>query len=141
GKLPAIISGIPGHEIENVKVHDIYLHHRGGGTKESAAIQVPEDENKYPDPHMFGPILPASGFFVRHAKNVEFTNIEIAYDSPDERPVFAVSEVDGADFFRIKAPAGAAGRVFSLNNVTEFRTLASRGIKDVEIDRVEQKLL
>ena len=141
GKLPAIISGIRGHEIEDIKLHDIYLHHRGGGTQEWAAIEVPEDENKYPDPHMFGPILPASGFFVRHGRNLEFTNIEIAYESPDERPVFAISEVNGADFFRIKAPAGAAGRVFSLNHVSEFRTLASRGINDIELARADRKIL
>lgn len=141
GRLPAIISGIPGHDIENVKLHDIYLHHRGGGTKESAAIAVPEDENKYPEPNMFGQILPASGFFVRHAKNLEFSNIEIAYDAPDERPAFVVNEVEGADFFRIKTPPGASGRVFSLNNVTGFRTLATRGVKDAEIDRVDQKQL
>lgn len=139
GKLPAIISGIAGHEIEDVKLHDIYLHHRGGGTREWAAIQVPEDENKYPEPNMFGPILPASGFFVRHARNLEFTNIEIAYEQPDERPAFIVSAVNGADFFRIKTPAGA--RVFSLNNVTDFRTLASRRVKDVELEHVDHKEL
>ena len=141
GKLPAIISGIPGHNIEDVKVHDVYLHHRGGGTKEMAALQPPEFENKYPDPHMFGPELPASGFFVRHARNLEFTNIEVAYDAPDERPAFIVSDVDGADFFRIKVPETAAGRAFALANVTHFRTLASRGIKDIEIDRVDRKTL
>jgi polygalacturonase len=141
GKLPAIISGIPGHDIEDIKLHDIYLHHRGGGTKEMAAFQPPEFENKYPDPHMFGPELPASGLFVRHAKNVEFTNIEIAYDAPDERPVFVLNEADGADFFRAKAPAGAAGRVFSLTNVTNFRTLAGRGLKDVDIQRIDRKML
>ncbi len=141
GKLPAIIAGIPGRNIEDVKLHDIYLHHRGGGTKDMAALQPPEFENKYPDPHMFGRELPASGFFVRHATNVEFTNIEIAYDAPDERAVFMVNEVDGADFFRIKAPAAAAGRIFSLTNVNNFRTLASRGIKDTDIERIDRKTL
>ena len=141
GKLPAIMSGIPGHDIEDVKLHDIYLHHRGGGTKEMAAIQPPEFENKYPDPHMFGPELPASGFFARHARNLEFANIEVAYDAPDERPAFMVSDVDGADFFRIKAPAAAAGRVFSITNVGGFRTLAARGVKDVEIDHIDRKNL
>lgn len=141
GKLPAIISGIPGHDIEDVKLHDIYLHHRGGGTKDMAAFQPPEFENKYPDPHMFGPELPASGFFIRHVKNIEFSNVEIAYDSPDERAVFMLSEVDSADFFRVKAPSGAGGRVFSLTNVSNFRTLASRGIKDTDIDRIDRKTL
>lgn len=141
GKLSAIISGIPNHLIQDIKISDIYFHHRGGGTKEMAAFQPPEFENKYPDPHMFGPELPASGFFVRHVRNLEFSNVEIAYDAPDERAAFILDDVQGADFFRVKAPTGASGRVFSLNNVTDFRTLAARGIKDVEIDRVDKKTL
>lgn len=141
GPLPAIISGIPGNAIEDIKISNLYLQHRGGGTKEMAAIQPPEFENKYPDPHMFGRELPAHGFFIRHAKNLEFTNVEIAYDAADERPAFILSDVRGADFFRIKAPAGSTGRVFSLANVTDFRTLASRGVKDAELERVDQKTL
>jgi polygalacturonase len=141
GKLPAIISGIPGHEVEDLKLHDIYLHHRGGGTGEWAGIEAPEFEDKYPDPHMFGPVLPASGFFIRHGRNLEFTNVEVACESPDERPMFMIADVNGADFFRIKTPSGAAGRRFSLRNVTDFRSLASRGVKDIELDHADNKLL
>lgn len=141
GRLPAIISGISGHPIVDVKISDVYLHHRGGGTKEMAAFQPPEDENKYPDPHMFGSELPAHGFFVRHAKNLEFTNVEIAYEEFDERPAFLLNDVQGADFFRIKTPPGSPGRVFSLTNVTDFRTLASRAVKDAQFDSVEVRVL
>ena len=113
GHLPAIISGIPGHAIEDIKISDLYLQHQGGGTNEMAAFQPAEDENKYPDPHMFGPELPANGFFIRHARNLEFTNVEIAYEAPDDRPAFIVNDVHGADFFRIKHlqhPRGAFSR-------------------------------
>jgi len=141
GHLPAIISGIPGHAVEDIKISDVYLQHRGGGTKEIAAFQPPEYENKYPDPHMFGPELPAHGFFIRHAKNLEFTNVEIAYEAPDARTGFIITDVQGADFFRIKTPAGSVGRVFSLTNVTDFRTLATRGVKDAQLDTVDAKML
>lgn len=104
GHLPAIISGIPGHDIEDVKFSNLYLQHRGGGSKEMAALQPQEYEGKYPDPHIFGPELPANGFFIRHAKNLEFTNVEVAYEGPDERPAFILNDVQGADFFRIKRP-------------------------------------
>ena len=139
-KLCAIVAGIPNNPIEDVKFSDIYLHHQGGGTKEMAAIQVPEFENKYPDPHMFGPMLPAHGFYIRHARNVEFTNIEIAHEIADERPAFVLDQVDGADFFRTKTPAGSAGRIFSLNNVTDFRTLACRGVADGHLEKVDRKI-
>jgi hypothetical protein len=139
GRLPAIISAIPGHAIEDVKISDVYLQHRGGGTKEMAALQPAENENKYPDPHMFGPELPAHGFFIRHAKSLEFTNVEVTCEAADERTAFMINDVQGADFFRIKTPAGSSGRVFSLTNVTDFSTLATRGVKDAELDIVEAK--
>ena len=141
GHLPAIVSGIPGHAIEDLKISNLYLHHRGGATKDVAALEPPEDENKYPDPHMFGPELPAHGFYIRHARNLEFSNVEIAYEAPDERSAFVVNDVEGADFFRIKTPPGSAGRVFSLNRVSDFRTLATRGVKDAQLDGVEAKAL
>lgn len=141
GHLPAILSGIPGHSIEDVKISNVYLQHRGGATKEVAAFEPPEDENKYPDPHMFGPELPAHGFYIRHARNLEFSNVEIAYEAADERSAFVVNDVEGADFFRIKTPSGSSGRVFSLSNVTDFRTLATRGVKDTQLERVEAKAL
>lgn len=141
GHPPAILSGIPGHSIEDVKISNVYLQHRGGATKEVAAFEPPEDENKYPDPHMFGPELPAHGFYIRHARNLEFSNVEIAYEAADERSAFVVNDVEGADFFRIKTPSGSSGRVFSLSNVTDFRTLATRGVKDTQLERVEAKAL
>jgi polygalacturonase len=141
GHLPAILSGIPGHSIEDVKISNVYLQHRGGGSKEMAAFEPPEDENKYPDPHMFGSELPAHGFYTRHVRNLEFSNVEIACETPDERAAFVVNDVDGADFFRIKTPPGSAGRVFSLTNVTDFRTLSTRRVKDTQLDRVEAKAL
>lgn len=46
-----------------------------------------------------------------------------------------------ADLFRTKTTSGSFGRVFALTNVTDFRTLASRGVKDAQLDRAEFKVL
>jgi polygalacturonase len=143
GALPelcSIISGVPGHYIEDLKLSDIYLDQLGGGTKEMAELQPSEKENAYPEPTMFGP-LPASGFFVRHCRNVEFSNVEIATEKPDSRPALWLNDVDGADFFRIKAPRQNGVPIFQLNNVQDFRVLASRGVKDASIDKVEHQEL
>lgn len=139
-KLCAIISGIPGHEIQDIKLDNIYLHHQGGGTAQMAALHPPEDAAKYPDPQMFGP-MPAQGFFIRHVKNIEFTNVEIAHAAPDARPAFVLEEVEEADFFRIKTPKDDSGPVFSLTNVTDFRVFGSRRIKDTTIDHAESRQL
>jgi polygalacturonase len=137
-----IISGIPGHAIEDVKIHDVYLQHGGGGTKSMAALQPPESvhDDPWPDPDMFGDI-PASGFFLRHINNIELTNVEIAFEQPEGRPVFVMEQVDGADFFHIKTPKALAAPVFQLRQVQDFRVATSRNVTDVYLNKVDQKQL
>src|SRR5246127_5348437 len=110
-----LISGISGHPIEDVKIHDLYMEHMGGGTKEMADRIVEEQEKGYPEPYRFGDI-PASGFYVRHVNNIEFSNVEIAWSEPDVRPVFSLNHVNGAEFFRIKTPKGLSTPLFAINN-------------------------
>ena len=135
-----LISGISGHPIEDVKIHDIYMEHRGGGTKEMAARVVDEQETGYPEPYRFGDI-PANGFYVRHVKNIEFTNVEIAWSQADARPFFSLNDVSGAEFFRIKTPKQLNAPVFALNNVDDIRVAASRNVQDIHIESVDKKTI
>ena len=66
-------------------------------------------------------IFPRRDFFVRHVKNLEITNVEIATETTDARPAFYLDDVDGADFFRLKFPQRATSNQFRLKNVSEFR--------------------
>jgi polygalacturonase len=52
-RLGSVISGIAGHEIEDVKISNIQILHQGGGTSEDAAFQPPEYDDMYPEPTMF----------------------------------------------------------------------------------------
>lgn len=126
---PSIIAGIPGHPIEDIAIDDVRIEQEGGGTAEMASLTVPELESAYPEPSMFGS-LPAQGFFIRHARNIEFGNVEIASVSPDQRPIFWLDDVDGADFFRIAVPEGRPQTGFALNNVARFRVFGSRDVPD-----------
>jgi polygalacturonase len=131
-QLPSIISGVPNHAIEDLKLSDIYLHQIGGAPAEMAALQPPEKESAYPDPEMFGP-LPATGFFLRHIRNLELSNIEIATQNADSRPAFHLNDVHDSDFFRINAPQNQSP-IFHLQSVTNFRVFASRQLPDTTID-------
>jgi polygalacturonase len=135
-----IFSGIPGHPIEDIKIHDVYLEHVGGGSRQMAALAPPESvaDNPWPDPDMFGDI-PASGFLLRHIHNIEFTNVEIASAQQDARPVFCMDSVDDAEFFHVKTPRHNSSPVFSLRNVRNFRTLACRNVEDLNLTSVEKR--
>lgn len=96
----SIISGIPGHDIEDVKLSNIRIYYKGGGTKEDAALTPPENEDKYPEPRMFGEI-PAYGFFIRHVKGLELNGVEVSYLKEDFRPPFLLQNVSEAKFIDV----------------------------------------
>jgi hypothetical protein len=135
----AIISGIPDHEIEDVRFSGIYILHRGGGTKQDAETNVPEVENAYPDPNRFGS-MPAHGFFIRHVKGIVMRDVEIRAAKEDLRPAFILDDVQGADFSHIKLPEGAAS-AWGLKNVKGFSLMQSRPFSDTYLDSVTQKTL
>jgi polygalacturonase len=135
----SILSGIPGFSIEDVKLSNIYVETVGGATAEAARIRPPELESKYPEPGMFGP-MPASGFFLRHVRNVEMSHVEIANAIPDARPAFCLTDVQGADFFAVTAPRGADG-AFALHDVKDLRIGWSRAAADTTLSSVDDKTL
>ena len=136
-RLPSILSGVPGHPIEDLKISNVYLQQAGGGSAQMAALHPEEREAAYPDPHMFGD-LPATGIFARHIRNLEVSNLEVATLASDARPAFWLHDVEGADFFRVRVPQGAAP-AFDLRQVKEFRSFGSRQMADVSLDSVDQK--
>ena len=133
-RLPSILAGVPGHLIEDVKISDCFFHQVGGGSAAMAAIEPEEREKAYPDPMMFGD-LPATGFFARHVRNLEMSNVEIATLAPDKRAAFWLADVDGADFFRLRLPEGTAP-AFDLHSVSDFRVFGSRGMPDQSFENV-----
>jgi polygalacturonase len=137
-QLPSILAGVPGHPIEDIKISDVYLHQEGGGDAAMAKLQPPEREKEYPEPTMFG-ALPATAFFIRHVKNLEMSNIEIATAQPDARPAFALIEVDGADLFRVRVPRPSGAPTFSLKQVSEFRVFGSQFVHDQSFAKVDEK--
>lgn len=139
-KYCSIISGIPNYPIEDVKLSNIMLYYTGGAPAEQASLQPPEGETGYPGPQHFG-LMPAYGFFVRHAKNLEFDRVEVRFDQPDPRPAFILQDVDGVDFAHLKAEHAPGTEVFALQNVKNFSIERSRPIADAFLEQVSEKKL
>lgn len=140
-RISSIISGIPGHAIEDVKLSNIYVQHRGGGTAATAAIVPPEMENAYPEPGMFGP-MPAHGLYARHVRNLEVTNFDVSAIDTDARPGFVLTDVRGADFSNLRMPTPKAGVPFiTLQDVDDFSIDRSSPIPDTKLDHADKKSL
>ena len=66
-----IIAGVPGMRPQNIVMRDIDLVMMGGGTaKDAAKTDIDERERSFPMPSLFRSMLPAYGFYVRHADGV-----------------------------------------------------------------------
>jgi len=134
----SIISGIPGHYIEDLKLNDILIEHRGGGTAADAALHPAELEEKYPEPTMFG-ATPAHGFYLRHVNGLEMTNVEIRAAQEDARPAFVLDDVKHCDFGRIKAPPNSAAGTFALQHVEDFTLRDCETAPDTKLPAADQK--
>jgi polygalacturonase len=90
--IPSTISGVPGFHIENVSIRNCIFNCMGKGEFVSSDAEVPEAENKYPENRMFGSSLPAFGFYIRHAKEIELSDIKFNLLNPDSRPALWVEK-------------------------------------------------
>ena len=91
GPVGCSITGLSNHPVEDVWLTNITIHHQGGITqadlpKIDEALQD-EKEKEYPEATMWGN-LPAKGFYIRHARRINFQNVEVTTAEPDARPEF-----------------------------------------------------
>ena len=125
----SIISGIPGHEIEDVSLSNIRIHAKGGGTAEQAALVLPENEKSYPEPSMFG-VTPAYGFFIRHAKGIRMSNVKVDFMADDRRPAFVIEQSGDISLSDIHARKMDGGLSFVLKEVRKFDLSRCQDIED-----------
>lgn len=95
-KISSQITAIPGEYAENIILSDIIINNLSTGTPEEAKIQLRENDQGYPTPTTFGEVIPASGFFVRHIKNISFNDVQIHLNAENHRPVFIFDDVKNA---------------------------------------------
>ncbi len=162
-RYPIIIAGLPGHPIEDVALSDIRVVSRGGLSLDDAAKQPadlvntfflrgpglagprdpfapPEQEKGYPEPSMFG-LLPASGMFVRHAKNLTVDQLDVSYAKEDMRPAIVLIDVEGIQFTNGKAQRSAGTPFFALRGVKAFSAQNCTGLANTQRANTENESL
>lgn len=125
-----IISGIPGHEIEDVVLENLHFSFRGGGTEADALRVAGEHENEYPEPHTFG-VMPAYAFFVRHVRGLSMRNVKAYALAEDRRPPMILDDVRDAFLQRLDLEASDGVPRIVAKAVAEVRLVDSKGTTDV----------
>ena len=134
----SLISGIPGHDIEDVRLDNIRIYYKGGGTKQQAALEPPEKETDYPEPTMFGEI-PAYGFFIRHVRGLEMGAIRLSYARDDARAPFILADAKTVDLRDIKAQHGSDVPSFILKDVEDYSLQQSWPLEDVRLKKASRQ--
>jgi polygalacturonase len=159
-RYPSVISGIPGHQIQDVRLSNIRIYSRGGLSLETAAKQppelvnnffrppggnpprdpyaVPEREQMYPEPSLFG-VLPAYGFYVRHANGIRMDGVEVGFMSPDTRPAIVLDDVRDVELHRVLARKAPNVPTLVLRDVDELRVTHSQPIADSYVKHAARK--
>jgi hypothetical protein len=96
------ITGLPGNDVENVRLQDIRITFKGGGTKEDGLRVPPELDKGYPEPKRIG-ITPGYGLFARHVRGLELSDINLSFETQDMRPPIACFDVEGLEINNLKA--------------------------------------
>lgn len=123
-----LIAGLPGHPIEDLWLDNIYLGYLGGGTKEQGERAISEDERGYPEPTYWG-IMPASGLWARHAKNLNVHRVEMRFEKPDGRPVVMLEDVQGVELASVRLSGAGCGPLVVKPDVTELVVDRSPGLQ------------
>ncbi len=136
----SILSGIPGHMLEDIHLSNLYIEHKGGVAAERVSLRPPEAIEKYPDPGMFGN-MPSQGFYLRHVKNLALSHVEVRPLKADPRPSFYLEEVSRADFVAVTAPTSTDHPAFRLNRVADLRISLSRAAADTQLATADDRSL
>lgn len=108
------ISGLPEQPVEGVRLENIRLTSKGGGSTNDAAIQPKELGAGYPDPGKIG-TLPAYGVYARHVKDLELANITVNFAKDDFRSAASFADIQGLeiDNFKPQVADGVKAAVFA----------------------------
>ena len=93
-----LLSGIPGHVIEDVCIRDVQFTVAGGGTKADAAktniTEYTTDNLKgwWPEFSIVG-TLPACGVYARHIDGLHLENVSVKTIASDARKMVVLSDV------------------------------------------------
>jgi len=118
---PSSITGLSGHNVENVVLENIEVSHPGRASKGMAYVplgrldQVPENKENYPEFDMFRE-LPAWAFYVRHAKELTFQNIDLKLENEDFRPAFVFDDVSDIIMKKVTMPDANNSQIILYNS-------------------------
>ena len=99
-----LITGLPGHNIENLTFCNFNMTGPGGGTNSDGKLRsIPELDRIRPEFFQFGKVVPSYGIYARHVKGLYLDNMVMNTETPDSRPAVICDDVIDMEFSDSKA--------------------------------------
>lgn len=133
-----IISGVPGHNIEDLQLNNIRIYYKGGGIKDMVTREVPEYEKDYPEPSFFK-TMPAYGFFIRHVNRLNLNNVQVSYIKEDLRPAYLLDQVKNVDLNFVKGKTATGVAPLVIKNSDNIKLFQSFNVPDNILKSVTEK--
>jgi polygalacturonase len=143
---PSSITGLPGHNVENVTMENIEITYEGGASKvvnyfplDSCNV-ITEAENSYPEFSMFGE-LPCWGFYARHVTGVTIKNLKLVNKKDDYRAALLINDADKIALRNLTVTAVAPDPVLFFNQAKQLQLkkikIESESSLSIKINRQE----
>ena len=140
-RFATLISGVPGHAIEQVRLSNISIWYKLLDAAAAASIQpeLPEDERGYPEPQKLG-VGPAYGLFVRHVKGLELRDINLYLLGSETRPALHLQDVQDASLRHIMAQRAGTAPLLVLRDMQNLTILDSSPLKNQAAKTVKRQV-
>jgi hypothetical protein len=128
------ILGQPDAYVENVVLENVKITGKGGAKWTDLAVKATDAKPQSDQPAK--KTLPASGFYIRSAKDVIFKNVAFALETADVRPVLVASDVNGLTLDHFESQESAGG-LLRLEKIRNFFVRHCAGLMDQRADDVQ----
>ena len=116
--LTSSITGLPGLQVEDVRLSDIRIATVMPGKPEWVGHPVPEVPAEYPQSRMFG-WLPASGLYVRHVHGLSMRDVSFSAPAEEWRPTLVFDDVQDLRCSGLQSTAAVKGEpMLQMGDVT-----------------------
>ena len=110
-----IVTGMKEEPLRNIRLHNVQIRYRGGGTSDLSKKEYREQGTNYPEPRWAGP-TPAYGLYARHVDGLTVRGLYLETIRPDYRHVVILDDVKNADIQDLTAPVQKGAEKIVIKN-------------------------
>jgi hypothetical protein len=128
-EMPSVIWGKPGSPIENIQFKNVSITAKGGHPVSEANLFPEENDHRFPR-HLG--TIPAYAWYLRHIKNVSFTDCEFPFEKSDGRPAVVIDDATEVIFENTFLPIGSecSSRIAIRNQTNNLTIRNCKGMAD-----------